>query len=159
MQIAFPRASIVWISRWLVGSSRIKKFGLWAHRMAKATRDFYPPDRLQICCKAKSPVTPNCPNILRYSSDFFQESVVPSAQQSIYPFPTDQHGIARNIQTLDFDGHLFFPLSDLCDLWLTLAALFFKLRFPQQYRDSNTRYRDSDLQRSEILEWLINHSG
>ena len=47
-RIAFPRASIVSMSKWLVGSSKIKKLGLWPHNIAKATRDFWPPDKLHI---------------------------------------------------------------------------------------------------------------
>ena len=43
-----PKASMVWMSRWLVGSSRMRKLGLCAHRMEKATRDFWPPERLEI---------------------------------------------------------------------------------------------------------------
>ena len=113
--MALPRASMVSMSRWLVGSSRIRKLGRCAHKMAKATLDFCPPERLAIwgknydedkvweekicffeqpailpknifaekwtkvndenedmltCCNAKSPVTPNEPNMRRYSSVF-----------------------------------------------------------------------------------------
>ena len=46
--MAFARASIVSMSKWLVGSSRMRKFGRWAQRIANATRDFCPPDKLQI---------------------------------------------------------------------------------------------------------------
>ena len=42
---------MVWMSKWLVGSSSMRKFGRWAQRIAKATRDFCPPDKLQICTK------------------------------------------------------------------------------------------------------------
>ncbi len=34
------------MSRWLVGSSRMRKLGWWPHSTAKATRDFCPPERL-----------------------------------------------------------------------------------------------------------------
>ena len=46
--MALPRASMVSMSRWLVGSSRIRKLGRCAHKMAKATLDFCPPERLAI---------------------------------------------------------------------------------------------------------------
>lgn len=38
--IAFPKASMVSISKWLVGSSRTRKLGRPMHILAKATRDF-----------------------------------------------------------------------------------------------------------------------
>lgn len=69
--MAFPKASMVSMSRWFVGSSRTRKFGLPMHIRAKATRDFCPPDKLPTVCKAKSPETPKLPNCLRYSSAGF----------------------------------------------------------------------------------------
>lgn len=66
--IAFPNASIVSISRWLVGSSRTRKLGVPMHILAKATLDFCPPDRLPTVCKARSPDTPKLPSCLLYSS-------------------------------------------------------------------------------------------
>ena len=46
--MALPRASMVSMSKWFVGSSRIRKFGLYANNTAKATLDFWPPDKLTI---------------------------------------------------------------------------------------------------------------
>jgi hypothetical protein len=66
--MAFPSASIVSMSRWFVGSSSTRKFGLPMHILAKATRDFWPPDKLATVCKAMSPVIPKLPNWRRYSS-------------------------------------------------------------------------------------------
>ena len=51
-QRALPRASMVWMSRWLVGSSMMRKLGPWPHSTANATRDFWPPDRESIFCRA-----------------------------------------------------------------------------------------------------------
>jgi hypothetical protein len=66
--MAFPSASIVSMSRWFVGSSSTRKLGLPMHILAKATRDFCPPDKLATVCKAISPVIPKLPNWRRYSS-------------------------------------------------------------------------------------------
>lgn len=66
--IPLPRASMVSMSKWFVGSSSTRKFGIPMHMRAKATRDFCPPDRLPTVCKAISPDTPKLPNCLRYSS-------------------------------------------------------------------------------------------
>ena len=36
------------MSKWLVGSSKMRKLGTYANKTAKATLDFCPPDKLQI---------------------------------------------------------------------------------------------------------------
>lgn len=68
--MALPRASIVSMSKWLVGSSRTRKFGFDMHILANATLDFWPPDRLPTLCRAKSPDIPKPPNWRLYSSTF-----------------------------------------------------------------------------------------
>lgn len=69
--IALPRASIVSISKWLVGSSSTRKLGLDMHILANATLDFWPPDRLPTLCNARSPDIPKPPNWRLYSSTDF----------------------------------------------------------------------------------------
>lgn len=72
---ALPKASIDSISKWFVGSSSTKKFGIAAHINANATLDFCPPDKELIDCKAKLPLIPKLPSILLYSSIGFPEII------------------------------------------------------------------------------------
>lgn len=65
---ATPRASTVSTSRWLVGSSRIRKLGLVTHMAANATRLFCPPLRETRGRIARSAEQPNRPRIFLYCS-------------------------------------------------------------------------------------------
>lgn len=85
---ALPRASMVSMSKWFVGSSRMRKLGRAAPKTAKATRDFWPPERLAMFCRARSPVTPKPPNIRRYSSTGF-----PLVAKNIFVTLTNKHCI------------------------------------------------------------------
>ena len=46
--MALPNASMVSMSKWFVGSSKMRKLGTCANKTANATLDFWPPDKLQI---------------------------------------------------------------------------------------------------------------
>lgn len=71
---ALPNASIDSMSRWFVGSSSTRKFGIAAHIRANATLDFCPPERELMVCRAKLPLIPKLPSIRLYSSIGFPEA-------------------------------------------------------------------------------------
>mmetsp|Transcript_71354 Transcript_71354/g.231099 ORF Transcript_71354/g.231099 Transcript_71354/m.231099 type:complete len:173 (+) Transcript_71354:2018-2536(+) len=67
-EIASVRASTDSMSRWFVGSSRTMMWGFMSISAAKATRAFWPPERLPILVKCEEPGRPNCPRYRRGSS-------------------------------------------------------------------------------------------
>ena len=68
---ALPNASTVSTSRWLVGSSSIRKFGLVTHVAANATLLFWPPLSDMRGRTARSAEQPNLPSIFLYCSIFW----------------------------------------------------------------------------------------
>mmetsp|Transcript_16595 Transcript_16595/g.40540 ORF Transcript_16595/g.40540 Transcript_16595/m.40540 type:complete len:160 (+) Transcript_16595:373-852(+) len=74
--IAMARASIVSMSRWLVGSSRSRMCGCRHASSANASLLFCPPDSVLIGRVARSPLSPKRPRYLRASSS---ESGSPTA--------------------------------------------------------------------------------
>lgn len=55
--MALPNASMVSMSKWFVGSSKMRKLGTCANKTANATLDFWPPDKLQIYNGRKKGIT------------------------------------------------------------------------------------------------------
>ena len=63
IEVTFAKAATVSTSRWLVGSSRIRRCGFIIAKQANATRDFWPPDKTIIFLVARSLTQPNRPKI------------------------------------------------------------------------------------------------
>mmetsp|Transcript_28895 Transcript_28895/g.83747 ORF Transcript_28895/g.83747 Transcript_28895/m.83747 type:complete len:110 (+) Transcript_28895:2553-2882(+) len=63
--MAVVSASTDSISKWFVGSSSTRMWGLLIIKAAKATRAFWPPDKLPILVKCAEPGRPNCPSTAR----------------------------------------------------------------------------------------------
>jgi len=64
------KASTVSRSKWLVGSSMMRRWGWRYTTMEKARRDFCPPESPPIFCKARLPLRPREPRWLRISWSF-----------------------------------------------------------------------------------------
>ena len=94
------------MSKWFVGSSRIRKFGLYANNTAKATLDFWPPDKLTIWNDKKNRINSLIQwyqlychlygNFWKFETWFFKNHVSAYINQSLKM----EHELAKELVTL-----------------------------------------------------------